>query len=101
MTDKRFHLNDSHKTNIRFIYFLSPQTPVIRLNFEENTCNQTDMPKHKGLLLLRNDGWMEVQIWEFQTTATTEMLSMHFYFNRTMYRPLSGLIVQGIEFKPL
>ncbi|KVH72232.1 Phloem protein 2-like protein, partial [Cynara cardunculus var. scolymus] len=62
---------DSDGIYYRYIYLLSPQLPVIRPNVDENSHNPSisQMPKIKGLPRLRNDGWMEVEIWEFETSV--------------------------------
>ncbi|CAH1427533.1 unnamed protein product [Lactuca virosa] len=78
-----------------YIFFLSPQTPVIRRKVYQNTHNPLNRPKIKGLPQQRNDGWMEVQVWKFQTNTKRlpdELLLT--FFDNNLPR---GLIVQGIE----
>ncbi|KAJ0687371.1 putative protein kinase RLK-Pelle-CrRLK1L-1 family [Helianthus annuus] len=60
----------------RYIYLVRPQTPVIRPKADENTHNPLSRSKIKGLPRERNDGWMEVQIWEFRTTTTTSSYNL-------------------------
>ncbi|CAH1427408.1 unnamed protein product [Lactuca virosa] len=71
------------------IYLLSPQAPVIA----EKVYQMKRIPQQ------RNDGWMEVQVYEFQT-ETGHSIAFRLRFSSD-YKPLIGLIVQGIEFRPL
>ncbi|CAH1427449.1 unnamed protein product [Lactuca virosa] len=82
----------------RYIYLISPQTPVIKRKVYENTHNPLNRSKIKGLPQQRKDGWMEVQIDEqlTQTPQSFGKLSVNFAPNQS----LKGLIVQGIEFRP-
>ncbi|KAJ9537981.1 hypothetical protein OSB04_030714 [Centaurea solstitialis] len=104
VVDKEYRKNDSHLAKLWFIYLLSPQNQASSSKDDQNTHHRLTIPKIKGLPQLRNDGWMEVRVWEFQTGATTEMISMYFKLRSHasgVWRPFDGLIVQGIEFKPL
>ncbi|MFS7928226.1 putative protein kinase RLK-Pelle-CrRLK1L-1 family [Helianthus anomalus] len=85
--------------NFWYIYLKgTPQTPVIRPKASQNTHNQLNRPKIKGLPQQRNDGWIEVQIWEFQAATTVIMdLALKFCDNKTF----SALIMEGIEFRPI
>nr|XP_043630327.1 uncharacterized protein LOC122601647 [Erigeron canadensis] len=94
----------SHSTDapcLRFVHLLSPQTPVIRRRDDQNAHNPLNRPKIKGLPRQRQDGWMEVQIWEFITCFTTKTISMDLELASSFYKVIEGLIVQGIEFKPI
>ncbi|KAJ9537416.1 hypothetical protein OSB04_030149 [Centaurea solstitialis] len=100
--DKDFHLNARHVADFWFIYLHSPPPPIIRSKLERSTRhNQFNRHKMKGLPQQRNDGWMEVQVWEFTTSTITEMISMRFHFINSASRSLIGLTIQGIEFKPM
>ncbi|KAJ0691165.1 putative protein kinase RLK-Pelle-CrRLK1L-1 family [Helianthus annuus] len=81
----------------RYIYLVRPQTPVIRPKANENTHNPLSRSKIKGLPRERNDGWMEVQIWEFRTTTTTEKIPMCLILSDQGDKKFSGLIIEGIE----
>ncbi|KAI3692367.1 hypothetical protein L6452_32181 [Arctium lappa] len=104
VVDKKLRASVHHLVAWWYIYLLSPQTRVINPKDGQNTHNPSNISKVKGLLpQLRNDGWMEVHVWEFRTDITTEMISMHFVLTSTCdtFGSFDGLIVQGIEFKPL
>ncbi|KAD0793415.1 hypothetical protein E3N88_43712 [Mikania micrantha] len=83
-----------------YIYLASPTTPVIRPKADQNTHNLSNRPKLKGLPQHRTDGWMEVQIWEFQTATTTQIIPMCLKFYNCGFEPLSGLIIQDKKSKP-
>ncbi|KAJ9538350.1 hypothetical protein OSB04_031083 [Centaurea solstitialis] len=83
------------------IHLVSPQTPVIGPKVGQNTHNPSHKPNIKSLPKLRNDGWMEVQIDEYQTSTSIEKDEMYFLKMIHGLRNLHGLIVQGFEFKPL
>ncbi|KAK1417801.1 hypothetical protein QVD17_26935 [Tagetes erecta] len=84
-----------------YIYLTSPQTPVIRPKANQNAHGPLNKPKFKGLPRPRNDGWMEVQIWEFKTGATTEMIPVSLALGTRGDKHLSGLIIEGLEFRPI
>nr|XP_043628063.1 uncharacterized protein LOC122599568 [Erigeron canadensis] len=87
-----------------YIYLVSPQTPVIRPKAGQNTHNPLIRPRLKGIPQQRSDGWMEVQVWEFQTdtTAMTVIPSLSLDYQGTYHEDyLKGLIIIGIEFKPI
>ncbi|KAL4581147.1 hypothetical protein LXL04_017356 [Taraxacum kok-saghyz] len=71
------------------ICLLSPQAPDIIGKFY----------RKKSLPQERNDGWMEVQLYEFQTDS--RRISIEFMLNLYNFKSLQGLIIQGIEFKPI
>nr|XP_043630387.1 putative F-box protein PP2-B8 [Erigeron canadensis] len=86
----------------RYIYFVSPQIPVIRSNGDDNILrNPANRLKIKGIPQQRSDGWMEVQIWEFQTGITTKTIPMHLRLERYIVPTIRGLVIQGIEFRPV
>ncbi|KAJ9537423.1 hypothetical protein OSB04_030156 [Centaurea solstitialis] len=97
------HLEDFHVANTWYIYLLSPQTPVIRSNFVGRyTHNTSDISKMiRGIPRLRNDGWMEVQLWEFQTSDISKSTWMQLELRNINKESSYSLIVQGIEFKTL
>ncbi|KAD6453721.1 hypothetical protein E3N88_08427 [Mikania micrantha] len=84
-----------------YIYLVSPTTPVIRPNANQNTHNPVYRPKIKGIPQQRNDGWMEVQIWEFQTAATIEMIHMNLQLTPCGATRFVGLVIQGFEVRPI
>ncbi|KAM0070238.1 putative phloem protein [Helianthus debilis subsp. tardiflorus] len=88
------------RDKIRYIYFTSPpQTPVIITKAGQNTHNPLNRPKIRGLPKQRNDGWIEVQIWEFQVATT---VNMDFFLNISDYKTkFNGLILEGIELRPI
>ncbi|KAL7594773.1 hypothetical protein Lser_V15G29999 [Lactuca serriola] len=84
----------------RYTYLVGPQTPILRPMNYQNTHTPLNRPKMEGLPRLRNDGWMEVQVWEFQTDSRgwiSENLQLTVFDKSS----LVGLIVEGIEFKPI
>ncbi|KAJ9537574.1 hypothetical protein OSB04_030307 [Centaurea solstitialis] len=84
----------------RYIYLISPQTRVICPKDDGNTHNPSDIPKFKGLPQPRKDGWMEVQVCGLRTNTTSEMIRVAIVVE-SIIETLDGLIVHGIEFKPL
>ncbi|MFS7928170.1 putative phloem protein [Helianthus anomalus] len=85
------------------ICLVTPQTPVIRPNANQNTHNPINKTRIKGLPQQRNDGWVEVQIWEFQTAATNDVIPTHLILTTCgdIYKKYSGLIIDGIELRPI
>ncbi|GJT68607.1 kinase-like domain, phloem protein 2-like protein, partial [Tanacetum coccineum] len=79
-----------HKENneAEFVYFITP-SPL-------NTNDITRVPKQ------REDGWMEIQLWKFNSTHEfkDDSLSMNMKFT-THQGTMSGLIVCGLEFRPM
>ena len=71
-----------------YLYFITPS----RLNINDIT----RVPKQ------REDGWMEIQLWKFNSTHELEndSLSINIKFT-SLEGPMSGLIVCGLEFRPL
>ncbi|KAF5774394.1 putative protein kinase RLK-Pelle-LRR-VIII-1 family [Helianthus annuus] len=81
-----------------YIYLTSPQIPVIRPKTGQNTHNPLNRPKIKSLPQQRNNGWIEVQIWELRAATTIKMeLELSFVDRRN----IGGLIIEGIEFRPI
>lgn len=74
--------------------------PFIRSKEDEShdippiTCNIKGHPK------LRKDGWLEIQVWDFNTGATRKPISMHCNMMSYHKYNFTGLLVQGIEFRP-
>ncbi|KAJ9537424.1 hypothetical protein OSB04_030157 [Centaurea solstitialis] len=96
---------DSQSTNTWYIYLCSPRTPIIRLNVVEKSAdNESDIPKMiRGSPRERDDGWMEVQLWEFQTSDTSKIIRMQLelkYLNLNE-KSYHEIYVQGIEFRPV
>lgn len=92
--------DDWNEPDVRYIYLVSPQIPVIvGGKVDENAHIPVNRPNLKGIPQLRNDGWMEVQACEFRT-ASTEMIPIHFHLPRGVV-DFQGLIIQGIEFRPI
>ncbi|KAI3515448.1 hypothetical protein L1887_14344 [Cichorium endivia] len=89
------------KNHSWYIYLLSPQTPIISGKFYETTHNPCNRAKMKGLPQQRNDGWMEVQLWEFRTGIRDAQIWANLRLTIYSNMPVKGLIVQGIEFKPI
>ncbi|MFS7928155.1 putative phloem protein [Helianthus anomalus] len=96
MEDKQRNFGD--KICYTYIYLSSPQTPVIRPKAGQNTHNPLNRPKIKSLPQQRNDGWIEVQIWELRAATTIKMDLM---FELCDDKKFSGLIIEGIEFRPI
>ncbi|GJW33817.1 kinase-like domain, phloem protein 2-like protein [Tanacetum coccineum] len=71
-----------------FFYFSTP-SPV-------NIHNITRVPKQ------REDGWMEIQVWKFNSACEfkDDSLSMNMRFS-SLEGTMSGLIICGLEFRPL
>ncbi|KAI3692238.1 hypothetical protein L6452_32051 [Arctium lappa] len=126
VTDQDFCINDCHLAEFWFIYLISHPTPVVMPKLDQNTLNQSNRSKRKDLQTpfiipkldqnsenrsnrpemqgrQRHQGYplMEVQVWEFRTGDTTEMISMNFSLKSYAPTHFEGLVVQGIEFKPI
>ncbi|KAJ0593726.1 putative phloem protein [Helianthus annuus] len=54
----------------------------------------------KGHPKLRKDGWMEIQVWDFNSSSTNKNIPMHCRLRSYDKWKFSGLLVQGIEFRP-
>ncbi|XP_022001217.1 uncharacterized protein LOC110898703 isoform X1 [Helianthus annuus] len=81
-----------------YIYLASPQTPIIRTKAGQNTHNPVNRPKIKGIPQQRNDGWIEVQIWELRAANT---MNMELMMGVSGTKKISRLIIEGIEFRPI
>ncbi|PWA62780.1 protein kinase-like domain, Phloem protein 2-like protein [Artemisia annua] len=79
-----------HKENneVEFVYFITPSA----LNINGNT----QVPKQ------REDGWMQIQVWKFNSAHEfkDDSLSMDIKFT-SHEGSMSGLIVCGLEFRPM
>ncbi|GJR38641.1 kinase-like domain, phloem protein 2-like protein [Tanacetum coccineum] len=85
-----------------YSYLVSPpNTPVIGQKFDENCYNPLNRHKLSALPRQRTDGWMEVKVWEFQTKKTPETVSMNLKLKHPAMKDLSGLIIHGIELRPI
>ncbi|PWA45806.1 Phloem protein 2-like protein [Artemisia annua] len=85
---------------MQLVDLLTPtDIPVIRQVGESD-----DIPlrprKIKGHPKLRKDGWLEIQIWDFRTGASHESISMNCRVKSYDNWDFTGLLVQGIEFRP-
>ncbi|MFS7923109.1 putative protein kinase RLK-Pelle-CrRLK1L-1 family [Helianthus anomalus] len=103
--DENFHDGEGWLglNNLRFIYLLHPQTPVIGKMVGHKSHNPLNRPKlSKSIPRQRDDGWMEVQVCEVQTSTTVETISMRVGLGTTFQWSwdLKGLTVQGVEFRP-
>ena len=95
-----YDANAARGSGYSFIYLVSPpHTPVIGPKFDENTYNPLNRYKGTAIPQQRTDGWMEVKVWQFQTT--TESVPMHLYIYHLGEKNLKGLMVQGIEIRPI
>ncbi|GKB08030.1 kinase-like domain, phloem protein 2-like protein [Tanacetum coccineum] len=71
-----------------FIYFITP--------------NQLNIHDFSGVPKQRKDGWMEIQVWKFNSTHQLKDDSLSINMKFTSHEgPMSGLIVCGLEFRPL
>ncbi|PWA60899.1 protein kinase domain, Nitrogen network kinase 1, Phloem protein 2-like protein [Artemisia annua] len=85
-----------------YIYLVSPpNTPVIGQKFDENRYNPLNRHKLSTLPRHRSDGWMEVKVREFQTWSYPKTVSMHLKLKHPVKKDLSGLIIHGIEHRPI
>ncbi|GJZ95095.1 kinase-like domain, phloem protein 2-like protein [Tanacetum coccineum] len=84
-----------------YIYLASPLTPVIGPNSDEKSYNPPNRHKLDVLPRQRRDGWMEVQIWDFETETTTRSMILNSQFEHPGKKNLMGLMVQGIEIRPI
>ncbi|GKA31123.1 kinase-like domain, phloem protein 2-like protein [Tanacetum coccineum] len=78
-----------HKENneAEFVYFITP-SPL-------NINDITRVPKQ------REDGWMEIQVWKFNSAHEFKDDSLSIDMKFTSHEgPMSGLIVCGLEFRP-
>ncbi|MFS7923108.1 putative protein kinase RLK-Pelle-CrRLK1L-1 family [Helianthus anomalus] len=67
---------------------------------DQTSHNPLNRPKLKGIPRQRDDGWMEVQVCEFQSGTGIEPKWMCVKLGALFYAWLRGLTVQGVEFRP-
>nr|XP_043627142.1 uncharacterized protein LOC122598584 [Erigeron canadensis] len=79
-------------------YLVSPKTPVIRPKAGQNTHNPSCRPKLIDVPQQRKDGWMEVEIWRFQTD--TSKTSIPRLILSSAHGDHKGLTIMGIDFRP-
>ncbi|KAK9049937.1 hypothetical protein SSX86_031094 [Deinandra increscens subsp. villosa] len=86
-----------------YVYLKHPDTPFIRPKTHKKPHNPLNRPKLKGFPQQRIDGWMEVQICDFRTTTTTtDVMPIHIFLTSSNpMMSLFGLIIEGIEFRPI
>ncbi|KAD4178564.1 hypothetical protein E3N88_27155 [Mikania micrantha] len=86
------------------IFLRPPQTPLIIGGNSKikraRRYNPSIRPMIKGLPKLRSDGWMEVQVHEFQTPVDIKMISTRLQLS-SYDMSLVGTTVQGLEFRPI
>ncbi|XP_076955813.1 F-box protein VBF-like [Bidens hawaiensis] len=90
--------------NFWYIYLVSPQTLVIRLKADQNTSNPPNKLNTRDLPQQRSDGWMEVQLLEFQSNKTIERKCINLSLTNVGgfdKKKFSGLIIEGIEIRPI
>lgn len=87
----RMSLDSSYLNNSWYIYLLGPQNPLTK----GKVYQKKSLPQQK------NNDWMEVQIWEFQTDTTTRKFPINLRLRQSDDKPLKGLIVEGVEFRPI
>ncbi|PWA46697.1 protein kinase-like domain, Phloem protein 2-like protein [Artemisia annua] len=92
--------NGNYFSRYSFIYLASPpHTPFIGSKLDENTYNPLNRYKGNAFPQQRSDGCMAVKVWEFQ--INTESVPMDLYFKHPGEKNLSGLMIQGIELRPI
>ncbi|GJY57850.1 kinase-like domain, phloem protein 2-like protein [Tanacetum coccineum] len=97
VSDKR----DEYGYTNKYIYLVSPpNTPFIGQKFDENSDNPLSRHKLSSLPQQRTDGWMEVKAWEFESMHSTTV-SMHLKLEHPVQKDLTGLIIYGIELRPI
>ncbi|GKD30696.1 kinase-like domain, phloem protein 2-like protein [Tanacetum coccineum] len=85
-----------------YLYLGSPpNTPVIGRKLDKNSYNPLNRHKLNALPRQRSDGWMEVKVWDFQTEKTPKTVSMNLMVKHPVMKDLCGLIIQGIEVRPI
>ncbi|XP_071725607.1 F-box protein VBF-like [Rutidosis leptorrhynchoides] len=87
--------------DIRYIFLYVPQTPVIVGGKADRDIykplNKTNL---KGIPILRSDGLMEVQLFEYQAASGKKIPTHLAWYNEHNVK-LEGLIIEGIEFRPI
>ncbi|PWA49406.1 F-box domain, Leucine-rich repeat domain, L domain-like protein [Artemisia annua] len=90
------------RNNGWYIYLVSPpHTPVIGPNFDENSYSPQNKPKLNAVPRQRTDGWMEVKVWGFTVWGLTKSVFVHLQFEHPSAKDLYGLIIQGIDIRPI
>ncbi|PWA47358.1 protein kinase domain, Nitrogen network kinase 1, Phloem protein 2-like protein [Artemisia annua] len=85
-----------------YIYLLSPpKTPIIGQNLGQKTHSSLKRSKFIVVPRQRNDGWMEVKVWEFQPPSSTDTIDMYIMLTTPDYNDISGLIIESIELRPV
>lgn len=85
-----------------FVFLVNPpHTPVIGPKVDENAYNPLNRPELNAVSQHRSDGWMEVKVWDFQIVTPPETISMHLKLMHPCRRDLCGLIIEGIELRPI
>ncbi|KAL7611217.1 hypothetical protein Lser_V15G10497 [Lactuca serriola] len=97
----------SEDEKVQFVFLSSPKIPLIMMAKSDQDHNQRPnknplhRPKIEGTPRQRKDGWMEAQIWDFTTDATTRTININVELSLCdNEEELIGLIVQGIELRP-
>ncbi|GKD69373.1 kinase-like domain, phloem protein 2-like protein [Tanacetum coccineum] len=81
-----------------YIYLAGPpDTPTIGQKIDQNTHNPLNRPKLNSVPQQRSDGWMEVKVCPFKA----ERMSMHLKVQHCERKDLGGLIIQGVELRPI
>ncbi|KAK9050801.1 hypothetical protein SSX86_030226 [Deinandra increscens subsp. villosa] len=91
---------DSHPKEVYDVFLHIPQTPVISYNAKNKAIDRSNTLTMKGLPKRRRDGWMEVQVHEFQTRPTIKMISTRLGLS-SYNMGLKGLTVRCLEFRPI
>ncbi|XP_022031201.2 F-box protein PP2-B10-like [Helianthus annuus] len=89
-------LNDKEQ----YVDLLTPTNiPFIGCNTDEARIPRRAR-RIKGHPKLRKDGWMEIQVWDFNSSSTNKNIPMHCRLRSYDKWKFTGLLVQGIEFRP-
>nr|XP_043627347.1 F-box protein At2g02240-like [Erigeron canadensis] len=97
--DDKTRGESNHK--LQLVDLLTPtHIPLIRRTADEPHAIPIRTRKIKGHPKLRKDGWLEIQIWDFHTDAAHKPITMNFHVKSYDQCNLTGLLVQGIEFRP-
>ncbi|KAK9049578.1 hypothetical protein SSX86_031454 [Deinandra increscens subsp. villosa] len=94
--------SNSEDDSFLCFYLVSPQTQILEPKAGQNTHNPTNRLNIEGLPQERDDGWMEVQIWKFQTATINAPISLELKKNdQDYYGSWKGIIIEGVEFRPI
>ncbi|GJZ15757.1 phloem protein 2-like protein, partial [Tanacetum coccineum] len=98
--DDETHGGDDYKGSSdkqQLVDLLSPtHIPVLRRHVYEYQDIPSRTRKIKGHPKIRKDGWLEIQIWDFQTGDVDRSTSMNCHVKSYDNWNLTGLLVQGI-----